>query len=275
MRFACRVCLIGILCCGPRILHAQTAPGGKRAPAKKGKNTQPPKSSADVAPPGWLLTFSEEFEGSSLNFSKWAPHEPGNVLLNGVQTMVPEAIELSGGQAHITARVLKTGGSRTNPAYTSGVLTTFGLFAQTFGRFEIRFRMPAGRGLEPVFRLLPVPLRNTPSIDIMNALGDEPTKALFANTWGDGRTDRDYTGSYKVADLSVGFHTAAIEWDSDQIVWMVDGVERFHSYDGVPGVPMFLEVALAVGSSRAGSPNAQTQFPATLDIDYIRVFARR
>ena len=217
---------------------------------------------------GWSLKFAEEFDKTSLNYSNWAPHSPGNLKSSGVQTWIPEAIEISGGQAHIVARVAKKG-------YTSGILTTFGTFAQTFGRFEIRFRMPAGRGLEPLFRLLPVPLQETPSIDVMNAIGSEPTRALFANRWGDARTDRDYSGSYQVANLSTGFHTAAVEWDTGQIAWTVDGVERFHSFDGVPHQPMFLEVSLAVGTEKAGSPDNQTRFPAALDIDYIRVFARR
>ena len=218
-------------------------------------------------PAGWVLRFSEEFDGAALTYPKWAPHAPGNLKSDGIQTWIPEAIEVSGGQAHIVARSAKTG-------YTSGIITTFGTFAQMYGHFEIRFRMPAGRGLEPLFRLLPVPLDRLPSIDVMNAIGSEPTRALFANRWGDARTDRDYTGSYQVGNLSAGFHTAAVEWDADEIVWSVDGTERFHSFDGVPHQPMFLEVCLAVGTAQAGAPDAATRFPAALDIDYIRVFAR-
>lgn len=242
-----------------RPIVAQTAAKGARA------GTSGP---ASIENSGWALKFAEEFDGAALNYTKWSPHAPGTLGLGGVQTWIPEAIEVSGGEAHIVARASRTG-------YTSGIITTFGTFAQTYGRFEIRFRMPAGRGLEPLFRLLPVPLQETPSIDVMNAIGSEPTRALFANRWGDARTDRDYSGSYQVANLSTGFHTASVEWDADQIVWTVDGVERFHSFDGVPHQPMFLEVSLAVGTERAGAPDDQTRFPAVLDIDYVRVFARR
>ncbi len=187
--------------------------------------------------------------------------------MSGTQTWVPEAIEVSGGHAHISARRTRTG-------YTSGMVTTYDTFAQTHGRFEIRFRIPAGRGLEPLFQLLPVPKGDTPSITVMNAIGSEPSKALFANRWGDARADRDYTGSYQVADLSAGFHIVAVEWTVDEITWIVDGVDRFHSFDGVPQQPMYLAVSLGVGTEKSGEPDAQTKFPAVLDIDYIRVYAR-
>ena len=114
------------------------------------------------------------------------------------------------------------------------------------------------------------------AIDVMNAVGSNPTEALFANRWGDAHGDRTYSGSYKVADLSMGFHIIAVEWDEEKIVWTVDGVEQFHSFDGVPHQPMYLAVSLAVGGEKTGEPDAQTRFSlAALDIDYIRVFARR
>jgi beta-glucanase (GH16 family) len=217
--------------------------------------------------PGWVLKFADEFNGAALDYSKWSPHPPGKLLVGGSQTWVPDAISLSGGEAHLVAR-------KTSAGYTSGIMTTLGTFAQTFGRFEIRFRMPAGRGLESLFRLLPVPSGETPSIDVMNAIGSEPSTALFANRWEEARIDRDYSGSYKVADLSAGMHIVSVEWDEEKIVWVVDGMERFQSFDGVPHQPMYLAVYLSVAGEKAGQPDPQTRFPAALDIDYIRVFAR-
>jgi beta-glucanase (GH16 family) len=242
--------------------NAQTAPKGAKSVATV---ADPGTHDPGAQLSGWVLKFAEEFDGTALNFSKWSPHPPGRLIMNGLQTWMPDAIQASGGQAHIVAR--KNG-------YTSGIITTVGTFAQTYGRFEIRFRIPAGRGLEPLFRLLPVPSGDIPSIDVMNAVGNDPTTALFANRWGDARADRDYTGSYKVADLSSGFHIVALEWDEEKLVWTVDGVERFQSFDGVPHQPMYLCLSLAVGTEKAGEPDAQTRFPATLDIDYVRVFAR-
>lgn len=216
---------------------------------------------------GWTLKFNEEFDQAALDYSKWLVHPPANLIPDGLQTWSPDAIELFADQAHIVAR-------KSDSGYTSGFLTTFGTFAQTYGRFEVRFHMPAGRGLEPLFQLLPIPNGDVPSIDVMNATGGDPRKALFTNRWLEGNVDRDYSGSYQVDDLSKGFHIVAVEWDEEKIIWTVDGNERFQSFEGVPHQPMYLAVSLAVGTPKAGEPDAQTRFPAAFDIDYIRVFAR-
>lgn len=215
---------------------------------------------------GRELKFQEEFDGSTLNFSKWTTHPPAKLLITGEQEWVPEAIQVSGGQAHIVARKSATG-------YTSGILTTFGTFARMYGRFEIRFRIPAGRGLEANFRLLPIPSGELPGIDVLDALGNDPSLALFANHWGNESADRHYSGSHKVGDLSAGFHTVSLEWDEEKLFWSVDDVEQFQSFDGVPHQPMYLAIYLTVGAEKAGEPDPQARFPAVLDVDYVRVFA--
>jgi len=209
----------------------------------------------------WVLAFSDEFDGQELDFMKWSPHD-----VSGSQTYVPNAIDVHDGFVHIAARNVR--------GFTSGAMTTYGSFAQMYGRFEIRCRVPAGKGLEPSFRLLPVPKGEIPAIDVLDALGSEPAKALFGNHWGDEKTERSFTGSYNVGDLSNGFHTVAVEWDKDKIVWFVDGKERFRSVDGVPHQPMYLALRLAVGGPVAKYPDETTKFPALFAIDYIRVFQR-
>jgi beta-glucanase (GH16 family) len=216
----------------------------------------------DAIPAGWTLKFEEQFNSPSIDYAKWSPHAPGKVVFEGQQTWIPGAITFSEGEAHLTA-------AKTASGYTSGLMTTLGSFAQKFGRFEIRFRMPAGAGLVPLLRLLPLGAVDKPSIDVLQAAGDQPSRALFANRWEEADLDRDYSGSWEGIDLSNGLHTVAAEWDEEKIVWSVDGVERFASWDGIPQIPMYLAVCLEVRD-----PGPRTQFPAALDIDYIRVFAR-
>jgi beta-glucanase (GH16 family) len=132
--------------------------------------------------------------------------------------------------------------------------------------------MPVGRGLEPKFWLLPL-TGEIPEIDVFDAVGSEPGKALFGNKWGDEKTERSYSGSYPVGDLSADFHVVAIEWDAEKIVWFVDGKERFRSVDGVPHQPMYLAISLAIGGLQARYPDEDTKFPAAFDIDYVRVFS--
>jgi beta-glucanase (GH16 family) len=184
--------------------------------------------------PGWVLTFADEFEGRDLDLTKWSPRDP----LRKTDAMAEATV--SGGQLHLA----------------SGAISTFGLFSQKLGRFEIRFRATAGRGVTSGFHLLPLPLGPLPAIDVFEAEGDAPTRVMLANRWGTEQTERSYGDSFDVSDLSAGFHTIAVEWDRDRIVWFVDGKEKFRSVDGVPLQPMFPMIA------------------GTFDVDYIRLYRR-
>jgi beta-glucanase (GH16 family) len=214
----------------------------------------------------WVETFADDFNGKELDLSRWIEHDPfGRVRDRQLQTYIPDAVEVSGGQLHIVAR-------RKDGEYTSGIISTFGTFSQTYGRFEIRCRIPAGRGLRPGFLLLPVPLGPLPEIDVFEAIGSPPSKVYFANHWGTEQTERSFGDSFTGPDLSAGFHTLAIEWERDRITWFIDGKEKFESVDGVPRQPMYMLIDLAVGGRLARSPDASTTLPASFDIDYIRVY---
>ncbi|MDE3195520.1 MAG: glycoside hydrolase family 16 protein [Acidobacteriota bacterium] len=223
--------------------------------------------------PAWVLTFSEDFDGKELSYPKWVPHDPyGHERNREGQAYVPEAIELKDGIARLTARreLAKYDGRQRE--FTSGMITTLGSFAQTYGRFEIRCRAASGIGLQSRFWLMPVPSGEVPSIDVYHVISGDPARALFGNWWGDEKTERSFTGSYDVGDLTGGFHVAAIEWDENRIVWTVDGKERFHSTDGVPHQPMYLAIGLAVGGQGATYPDHSAPFPAGFEIDSVRVY---
>lgn len=245
------------------------------SPLLSQKAVQPAIEPADAK---WVQTFDEEFNGKELNLSRWSPHDPwGHVRDRQLQAYAPEAIEVSGGQLHIVARrapvnevpVRYDGKER---EYVSGIISTFGIFSQAFGRFEIRCRIPAGRGLRPGFLLLPIPFGTLPAIDVFEAIGSTPSKIFFANHWGTEQTERSFGDSFTGPDLSTGFHTIAIEWDRERIAWFVDGKEKFQSVDGVPRQPMYMLIDLAVGGRLARSPDATTTLPASFDIDYVRVY---
>jgi beta-glucanase (GH16 family) len=238
----------------------------------------PPFLLAQKQDAGWVLTYADEFSGAELDLSRWTPHDPwGRVRDRQLQAYVPEGVEVSGGQAHIVARrasagqvpVLYDGRPR---EYVSGIISTFGIFAQTYGRFEIRCRVPAGRGLRPGFLLLPVPAGPLPGIDVFQTTGGTPSRVFFANRWGTEQTERSFGDSFTGPDLSDGFHTLAIEWDRNRIAWFIDGKQKFESVDGIPHQPLYMLLDLAVGGSLARSPDASTAFPASFDIDYIRVY---
>jgi beta-glucanase (GH16 family) len=231
---------------------------------------------AEDAPKGWVLTFSDEFDGKELEFPKWSVHDPfgGHSRNRESQAWVEGAVGLEGGRLRLTARREAARFDGQNREYTSGIVTTLGSFAQTYGRFEIRCRMPAGQGFEPKFVLLPIPSGEIPSIDVFEAIGSEITRVSFANYYGDEKTERSFGDSWKGPDFSKEFHTFVVEWSQDKIVWLVDGVERLQSVNGVPHQPMYLAVSLAVGGNGAKWPDSSTRFPGVLEVEYLRVYRR-
>jgi beta-glucanase (GH16 family) len=87
-----------------------------------------------------------------------------------------------------------------------------------------------------------------------------------------------YDGGSAWADASI-FHEYSIEWTETEIVWFLDGVQFFQTDIG-PGslskeefhTPFFLLLNLAIGGNWPGSPNGTTTFPATMQVDYVRVY---
>ena len=187
---------------------------------------------------------------------------------------VPAAIEVKDRFARIAARREAARYDGRQREFTSGIMTTQGSFAQKYGRFEIRCRAASGKGLESKFWLLPTGSGEVPAIAIFDAIGSAPSNALFANRWGDEKTERSFSGAYRVGDLSEGFHVVAIDWDENRILWTVDGKERFRSTTGVPHQAMYLAINLAVGGIAAKYPDQSIPFPAVFEIDYVRVYQR-
>jgi beta-glucanase (GH16 family) len=126
--------------------------------------------------------------------------------------------------------------------------------------------------------LLPVPLGPLPEIELFEASGSAPSTVSFGNNWGTEQTRRSFGDSFPAPDLSASFHTIAVEWDPDKILWSIDGKDKFQSLDGIPRQSMFLALKLSVGggtgSLAARTPDDSTPFPASFDIDYIRVYQR-
>ena len=214
------------------------------------------------------LTFSDEFDGASLNTSTWS-HETGRWPYNAeLQHYQLGNVSVGGGFLSITA----TRDNRFNPPYASARINTRTSFLQRYGRFEMRARMPRGQGIWPAFWLLP---QDTwpPEIDIMELLGHEPTRVHFTNHWGTAAAPLSQTSSFSGPDFSAGFHTFACEWSPGRIDFFVDGVRRATNVNGgVPAVPMYIILNLAVGGLWPGNPNASTQFPQQMVVDWVRAY---
>jgi hypothetical protein len=155
--------------------------------------------------------------------------------------------------------------------YTSGLLTSYGSFAQTYGYWEIGAQVPAGDGLWPGFWLLRVDQSYPPEVDILEMRGNDPSTNFNSFHGEDGV---DSSQATHLGDLSAGFHTFGFDWTASTMTWYVDGQPTYQlTTPAYMNEPMYMLLDLAVGGSFPGSPDATTQFPANFNIDYVHVYA--
>ncbi|MEM6278937.1 MAG: glycoside hydrolase family 16 protein [Verrucomicrobiota bacterium] len=232
----------------------------------------------DLSDP-WHLTFEDEFEGPKLDYEKWTPEDPWGVERNDeLQGYVIQAFQQREGILYIRCENKPTFYDGKKRNYRSGMMSTTRKFSQRYGKFEIRCRVPSGRGLWPAFWLLPEPPSWPPEIDVLEILGHETDRVYMSNHWVDPShpegNSQSITGEFRGPDFAEGFHVFSILWEPGRIQWFVDGILRHESTREVPDVPMFLLVNLAVGGW-AEAPDQSTQFPADFEIDYVRVWQKQ
>ena len=150
------------------------------------------------------------------------------------------------------------------------------------GYAEMRAKIPLGRGLWPAFWLLNgYYVGQQPEIDILEVLGQSPHQAFHTfHRLGENGLQESDQGVTDNGNPSIGyadgFHTYGVRWRRGKIDWYIDG-EGVHTYEGtdVPYQLMYVIANLAVGGDWPGSPDSATVFPASLDIDYIRVYQEK
>ncbi|NJM40240.1 MAG: glycoside hydrolase family 16 protein [Anaerolineae bacterium] len=224
--------------------------------------------------PNLQLVFSDEFDGTALNARKWITCLNPDWCQNHdlLSIYQPDNVTVSDGTAKLTAQRENVNGFE----YTSGAIATSETFSLTYGYMEMRAKVPKGRGLWPAFWALRPTRQWPPEIDVMEILGHEPDHVHLHTHFVDlsAKDNHGNEGKYwKGPNFSAGFHTFAVDWRPDLLVWYVDGVERYRNTHA-PDVPMYLIANLAVGAANSwpGAPDDTTAFPATYEIDYIRVY---
>ncbi|MEN3791627.1 glycoside hydrolase family 16 protein [Fulvimarina sp. MAC3] len=157
--------------------------------------------------------------------------------------------------------------------YISGLVTTEESFAQTYGYFEIRCRMPAGQGLWPAFWLVGLTHDDALAIeiDIFEMLGHEPERiyhSIHTNDLG-----IEWGKESGGLDPTAGFNTYGVDWQKDYVDFYVNRERIARAEVSLPG-PAYMIANLAVGGNWGGNPDETTEFPARLLIDYIRAYER-
>lgn len=239
----------------------------------------------------WLRVFTEEFEGDTLNESKWAScywwatNGCTNLGNNELQWYLPANVGTADGALTLRAREQAVIGhdGRDFP-YTSGMVTSGRYYADrdgadrfsfTYGYLEVRAKVPAGQGLWSAIWLLPSDHDSTPEIDVMELLGHRPdVLELHYHLEDPDGGKRSKGHEVATSDLSLDWHVYGMEWGPDAIVWYLDGVEQWRYTDRatISAEPMYLLMNLAVGGDWPGAPDDATRFPADFLVDYVRIW---
>jgi beta-glucanase (GH16 family) len=238
------------------------------------------------------VTWSDEFNGASgsaIDPSKWKFDTGGSGWGNNELEYYTNSTRnvYQDGQGHlaITARKENPSGSGCwygSCTYTSGRILTADKFSQTYGRFEASIKIPKGQGIWPAFWMLGG--NNWPTtgeIDIMENVGNTPN-TVYGTIHGPGYSGSGGIGGNRTIGSALGdaFHTYAVDWSPNLIVWYLDGSEYFRatpaSLGGKTWVydhPFFMILNVAVGGYWPGNPDGSTSFPQTMLVDYVRVSA--
>lgn len=254
---------------------------------------------SSLATDSWRLTWADEFhqlDGTAPDPSKWAYDLGGAGWGNQeleTYTARPENVQIHDGNLVITARKEDfTGHDGITRNYTSARLKTQYHFSQAYGRFEARIKIPRGQGIWPAFWLLGddidrVAWPQCGEIDIMENIGREPGinhGSLHAPTFGGPTSDATKTIALPAGqNLADDFHVYAIEWDPGVVRFFLDDNQyaEFSQTDWPAGGlwvfdhPFFIVLNLAVGGNWPGSPDATSQFPQEMLVDYVRVYSRK
>lgn len=236
---------------------------------------------------GKTLVWSDEFSGNSLNTNDWN-YETGNGSggwgNNELEyyTNSTKNVFVSNGNLIIEARKESIGGFN----YSSARLTTANKKFFTYGRVDMRAKLPKTKGIWPALWMLGsnVSTVGWPAcgeIDIMELLGQEPSKSYATLHYNNSSGVHGSKGNSYTLNGSAfydQFHVFSMDWVQDQVKIYIDNnlvltVTKADVGSNYPfNNPFFFIFNVAVGGNWPGSPDATTTFPQRMIVDYVRVF---
>lgn len=217
----------------------------------------------------WRLVFSDDFDGTRLDASKWRPNWLGPddkvftkpVNVEEVSCYDPAQVRVQGGELYLVAENRECG----RWGFASGLVQTDRRFNFTYGYAEARMWMPKGNGVWPAFWLNGQRNPLDGEIDVVEASGDDAGRFHFHYQCGEKRCAPG--GKVVVDGATSSWHTYAVRWTPRSIEWFYDGRKVYARDNDVPAAPHYLILNLGLRQGAADYP-----LPATLRVDYVRVW---
>lgn len=249
-----------------------------------------------TAPECYDLVWSDEFEGTVLDTDKWRYQNGGWNGSNVQNCYVEDNTSVVDGSLKITAKY-EPGYDcfETTKDFTSGFVQTKDKVNWTYGYFEAKLKVPASNSTWPAFWMSPQEAvygdwPQSGEIDIFEIKGHDLTKTYGNAHWGISAAD-------KVQNKGVGdvvnadeWHVYAVEWSLGELKFYLDG-ELYHTindfkapnatmHPGPFNIGYYLRINMAVGGNYLAEPHNDAnqnidQLPATMEVDYVRVFQKR
>jgi beta-glucanase (GH16 family) len=251
----------------------------------------PPVDTTPVKPLlPYQLVWSDEFDSAGLpNPTKWGYDVGGNGWGNKEAEFYTasrmENARVENGNLVIEARKEAWQGNN----YTSARLLTKNKMAWTYGRFEIRAKLPGGKGIWPAIWTLsahdPLKWPDDGELDIMESVGYIPNE-IYGTAhcqYYNGANGLQKGGHTTISTSQDSFHVYKMEWTPTQIAWSVDDVVYYVYPDpgyGIGAWPFnanfFMILNVAVGGNWGGAQGIDDSiFPQQMLIDYVRVYQRK
>jgi beta-glucanase (GH16 family) len=243
-------------------------------------------------PDNYRLVWADEFEGTGLpDPAKWTHDTHRNAqgwYNNELQYYAGprrENAEVTGGVLVIRARreSLREAADWGGQRYTSARLITRDKAQWTYGFFEIRARMPCGKGTWPAIWTLGSGGKwpDDGELDILEHMGHTPARVSSAVHVAAGHAGQAFGASTPLPTACSAFHRYQMHWTADGVTFGVDGQAyvRYPRTDLGPrqwpfDKPQYLLLNLAIGGDLGGSVD-DSIFPAEFQVDYVRVYQRR
>lgn len=229
------------------------------------------------------LVLFEDFTSATLNDKVWN-FDIGNGCPNLCGWGNNELESYTNTNHSLVDGMFRIKATKVDKDYFSTKIHTAGKFQTTYGRVEVRAKLPAGQGVWPAIWMLgsnigTIGWPKCGEIDIMEYVGRDPLSLLHAVHTQSSFGDTQNKAKTTQADIQNGFHTFGLKWDATSLTFSYDGKDTYTYSPAIRNAdtwpfdkPCYLILNLAIGGTLGGPVVDPTIFPQEFVIDYVKVW---